>query len=106
MRPSGRKHIVDAIATKNDESVLISLKWQEVSGTVEQKIPFEVICLLKALRDNEGNFHRAYLVLGGPGWTLRTFYVQGGLNPYLIDAERVNIIAFEDFIFKSNRGKL
>jgi len=28
------------------EAILISLKWQQSSGTAEQKVPFEVICLV------------------------------------------------------------
>lgn len=44
-RPGGRKHKVDAIATKGGARIIVSLKWQQVSGTAEQKVPFEVICL-------------------------------------------------------------
>ena len=87
-RPAGGKHIVDARATKDNLSLLISLKWQQVSGTAEQKIPYEIICLLKALRDHNDKYKKAYLVLGGEGWSLRNFFVEGGLNEYLIDAER------------------
>ena len=44
-RPNGRKHMIDLIATRDGHSILISLKWQQVGGTAEQKIPFEAICL-------------------------------------------------------------
>ena len=53
-RPAGGKYIVDAIAIKGDQKVLVSLKWQQVVGTAEQKIPYEVICMLKALKNNQG----------------------------------------------------
>ena len=43
------KHIVDAVAHKHGRNILISLKWQQVSGTAEQKVPFEMICLLEAV---------------------------------------------------------
>lgn len=43
------QHLVDVIAEKGVRKVLISMKWQQVSGTAEQKVPFEVICLLEAL---------------------------------------------------------
>ena len=44
-RFGGGKHRVDAIAQdKLGEHFLISLKWQQVSGTAEQKVPFEAIC--------------------------------------------------------------
>lgn len=75
------QHFVDVIAAKNGREILISMKWQQVSGTAEQKVPFEVICLLEALANRQ--FGKAYLVLGGEGWTLRNFYVGEGLKKYL-----------------------
>ena len=63
------KHIVDAVVEKDGRKFLLSLKWQQVSGTAEQKVPFEVICLIEALED--GKYEKAYVVLGGEGWTLR-----------------------------------
>ena len=44
-----RKHVVDAVAEKDGREVLISVKWQQVAGTAEQKVPFELICLLDAI---------------------------------------------------------
>ena len=72
-RPAGGKHIVGAIAIKGDQKVIVSLKWQQVGGTAEQKISYEVICMLKALKDNQGTYSKAYVVLGGEGWTMRNF---------------------------------
>lgn len=37
------------------------MKWQQVSGTAEQKVPFEVICLMEAVAT--GAYQKAYLVL-------------------------------------------
>ena len=84
------RHFVDAVAEKNGRSFLISVKWQQVAGTAEQKVPFEIICLAEALTD--GRFEKAYLVLGGEGWTLRDFYTTGGLNKYLAHAEKVEVV--------------
>ena len=39
------KHLIDVIALKDGRSILVSMKWQQVSGTAEQKVPYEVICL-------------------------------------------------------------
>src|SRR6266478_1662418 len=66
------RHVVDAIAEKDGRQILVSVKWQQVAGTAEQKVPFEVICLLDALES--GKFEKAYVVLGGEGWTLRNLY--------------------------------
>src|SRR5216117_3927626 len=72
-RFGGGVHIVDVIAEKGGLKYLVSMKWQQVSGTAEQKVPFEVICLVEAM-EILGNFEKAYVVLGGEGWTLRDFY--------------------------------
>ena len=72
-RPNGSKHYLDVIAEREDTSVLISLKWQQSSGTAEQKVPFELICLSEALKQARGKYQSAYLVLGGDGWTLKNF---------------------------------
>jgi len=103
-RLGGRNHRVDAIAEKEGERILVSLKWQQVGGTAEQKVPFEVLCLISAIRT--GNFKRAYVVLGGEGWTLRDFYTAGGLREYLIGSESVEAVTLESFIALANQGRL
>jgi hypothetical protein len=103
-RPGGRVHKVDAVAEKVGEKILVSLKWQQVGGTAEQKVPFEVMCLADEVRG--GNFQKAYVVLGGDGWTLRDFYITGGLKKYLTDADRVTVMTLERFVAVANQGKL
>jgi hypothetical protein len=103
-RFGGGRHLVDVTAEKNGLKILVSLKWQQVSGTAEQKVPFEVICLADAIR--QGTYHKAYLVLGGEGWKLRTFYVGGGLKLYLVDSDKVDILTLEGFVAIANQGKL
>jgi len=104
VRIGGRKHKVDVIARRDGHSVLVSLKWQQTSGTAEQKVPFEVICLADAVQ--AGVAEKAVLVLGGEGWTLRDFYAGGGLASYLKHAEAVDILTLESFIAKANRAQL
>ncbi len=106
-RLGGGRHFVDVLAEDREGGkYLISLKWQQVPGTAEQKVPFEVLCLIETLLSSGENFRRAYLVLGGPGWRLRDFFVQGGLNKYLIYTELVRIVTLEDFIALANKGNL
>lgn len=103
-RPGGRTHKVDAVAQRDQKRWLVSLKWQQVGGTAEQKVPFEVMCLAEAVQ--QGDYERAYLVLGGEGWKLREFYVGGGLSKYLRGTERVEITTLEAFVARANMGGL
>ena len=103
-RLGGGRHIVDAVAMKDGQKILISMKWQQVSGTAEQKVPFEVICLAEAVLT--GGFAKAYLVLGGEGWKLRGFFTGGGLRNHLVHADKVEILTLEGFVAKANQGKL
>ena len=103
-RLGGGRHRVDVLAEKNGQRFLISLKWQQVGGTAEQKVPFEVICLIDAVQG--GDFAKAYVVLGGDGWTLRDFYTSGGLNQYIQRADEVEVVTLERFVAKANGGEL
>lgn len=103
-RIGGGTHKVDAVAEGPAKPILVSLKWQQVGGTAEQKVPFEVICLSEAVRG--GAYSKAYLVLGGEGWTLRSFYTSGGLNEHLKHTDEVQILTLEGFVALANQGKL
>ena len=103
-RPGGRSHRVDVLVENHGRPILVSMKWQQVSGTAEQKVPFEVICLAEAIR--EGGFAGAYLVLGGAGWTLREFYTGDGLRQHLVGTDQVRIVTLEQFVALANRGRL
>ena len=106
-RLGGGKHVVDVVAyDSTGRGYLISLKWQQVSGTAEQKVPFEVMCLARAVSENEPRYGKAYLVLGGPSWKLRDFYTDGGLRLYLRNEDLVDIVSLEAFVAKANRGEL
>lgn len=106
-RLGGGKHIVDVLAEDQDgRTFLISLKWQQVSGTAEQKVPFEAICLADAVMSSQGKYHKAYLVLGGGGWRLRDFFVGGGLRKHLRCSNLVNIVSLESFVAMANQGQL
>jgi hypothetical protein len=103
-RVGGRTHKVDAIAEKNGESALVSLKWQQTGGTAEQKVPFEVMCLADAVRAQHAS--RAYLVLGGDGWTLRDYYTSGAMAEHLVHAALVRVVTLEAFVRLANNGQL
>jgi hypothetical protein len=110
-RFGGGKHVADVVAEKGGQKYLLSLKWQQSSGTAEQKVPFEVISLAEAVR--AGAFSKAYLILGGTdsakgsmGWKLRQFYTGGGLKEHLVYADKVDILTLESFVARANQGRL
>jgi hypothetical protein len=110
----GRKHKVDWLVTTRDgTNILVSVKWQQSSGTAEEKVPFEIMCLADAIAKSNGKYRKAYLILGGTqqstsaqGWTLRGLYLGEGLKQYLKNCESVEVVSLEGFIAKANQGKL
>jgi len=112
-KPNQRKQIVDLVVYDANRKILVSKKWQQSGGTAEEKIPFEVIMLANACQ--KFNYAKAYLVLGGTdedkglntrGWTLRQWYLRGGLKDWIKNHERVEIIGSDAFIAKINRREL
>jgi len=95
---------VDLVAEKSGHEFLISMKWQQSSGTAEQKVPFEIICLAEAVKATP-NYKRGYVVLGGPGWTLRDYYVDN-IQKHLVGTEAVRVLSLEAFVALANEGKL
>ena len=105
-RPNGGKHMIDIVAKKGEHSWLISLKWQQSSGTAEQKVPYEVICLSEALKQSRGQHKAAYLVLGGDGWTLKKFYLSGGLDRHLSLDQPVQVLSLDRLLELAQKGLL
>ena len=99
-------HRIDALAKDTDNRLhLVSMKWQQTSGTAEQKIPFEVISLVDMLMQ-DNRFSTAHLVLGGDGWRYKDFYIKGGLSPFIKNAHLVKICSLDQFVTLANQGQL
>lgn len=94
--------MVDIVAIRGEEKILVSLKWQQTSGTAEQKVPYEFLCLAHAL-ESDPTYDRAYLVLGGKGWTKREFFVQN-LSSWIVGNPRVQVMESDDFHALANTG--
>jgi hypothetical protein len=103
-RCGGGGHRIDFVATREGDTILVSTKWQEIAGTAEQKVPYEVMCLADAVRSNPGT--RAYVVLGGEAWKLRDYFTSGKLREHLKHAELVRIETLEGFVRLANRGEM
>jgi hypothetical protein len=103
------KHKIDyLIEDRGGGQILVSTKWQQVAGTAEDKVPYEVICLADSVNTSSGKFKKAYLVIGGEGWKsrLKDFYLSSGLNRFLKNCEAVEIISLENFVARANKKAL
>lgn len=107
-KPGGGRHRVDLVVTRpNGSKFLASLKWQQVGGTAEEKVPFEVIKLLHSLRESAGLYDKAYIILGGDGWSdLQEFYLGPEFRTYLRESDKVEILLLNEAIRRANRQEL
>ena len=103
-RLGGGRHMADILASKGGRHVLISLKWQQVGGTAEQKVPYEFMCLAHALIENP-ELDSAYIVIGGTGWTKDSFFL-GDLVNWVNTNEKVRVIRLDDFVARANSGAI
>ena len=93
---NGGRHYVDVLLNNTE---LLSLKYQRVQGTAEEKIPFEVMKLQHAVVDH--GYKSATIVLAGPdkAWKWKNYYLgedfQRDMKKIYPD---VNIISHEQFI--------
>ena len=98
------RHMVDVVAERDGARYIVSLKWQQVSGTAEQKVPFEIMCLNEILES--GDYTGAYLVLGGDAWRFRDFFTSNRLRDHMRVSERITVMSLESFVAKVNREGL
>lgn len=100
LRPTGGAHNVDLIVNVTDEvRDIISLKFQDVSGTAEEKIPYEQICLQHACETY--GYRSGVIVLAGPGWKHDDCYREGVLNNWM-KVSNVKVLNFDEFLDEYN----
>jgi len=63
-----------------------------------------VIKLIHALKN--GNYKTAYLILGGNGWSIKNFFLNGELKEYIPESNKVHIVDLDTFVGPANSGKL
>ena len=103
-RLGGGKHKADIVAEKDGVKIIVSLKWQQTSGTAEQKVPYEFMCLADAVHRNH-DIQRAYIVIGGNGWTKDRFFIYN-LDKWVNTKEDVQVMRSDSFIALANQGEL
>ena len=101
-RLGGGRHYADILAEKGGKRYLVSLRWRKTPGANEQTLVFEVISFLEAVR--RGRYEKVLLILGGPGWSMREFYLKE-LKRHLRE-EKAVIFTLEDFLTRAERGRL
>ena len=62
------------------------------------------MCLADVLSRNE-DVHKAYIVIGGDGWTKDSFFL-GELNDWVNTTEYVGVVRLDTFVAKANQGLL
>lgn len=109
-KPGGGKHRVDHVVMRlNGTKILVSCKTQHVSGTAEEKIPYELIKLSHTLKSDPEQWGTyAVLIINGNGWS-------GSVKPMLDDdlfkwmpeaRNRVHVYySVEEFIKKEFPGR-
>lgn len=108
-KPGGGRHKADIVGMRpNGSKFIVSLKWQQTAGSAEEKIPFEVIKLLHAFRESANTYDKAYIVIGGDGFSagLVEFYTSAEFRSYLQNSERIELLTLNDVITRANRGLL
>lgn len=98
---TGRNHRIDLIIGET----LVSLKYQDKSGTAEEKIPYEVMILDHLVRQFD-QYNSAIIVLYGEnGWRLKDFYLsesfQNEMNILWPNVKIMNHEQFCDYILNS-----
>ena len=71
IKPGGGRHRVDwEVIDKADPNSrgLISCKFQGTSGTAEEKMAYEVIKLLHAMK-LDSRYKKSWIIMGGEGWS-------------------------------------
>lgn len=87
------RHCVDILLKETQE--VISLKFQCVAGTAEEKVPYEVLVLQNLV--NKGKCKSATIVLAGDAWTQKDWYLTEGFCSKM-NCPDVRIIEHDDFL--------
>ena len=95
---NGGRHYVDILL---NDTELLSLKYQKVQGTAEEKILFEIMKLQHAVTDH--GYKSAVIVIAGPdkAWKWKEYYLgdefQSAMKKIYPD---VRIISHEQFVLE------
>jgi hypothetical protein len=96
LKRNGGKHYTDVLLNSSE---LISLKFQCVQGSVEEKVPFEFMKLQDAIDDY--GYKSATIVLAGPdkAWKWKDYYLSDAFSSRMkLAYPNVRVISHNQFI--------
>lgn len=102
IKPGGGRHRVDwEIIDKANPSTrgLISCKFQGTSGTAEEKMAYEVIKLLHAMKIDT-RYKKSWIIMGGEGWSagMREF-IKNHLGEWIPEMnDKISILTTDQLI--------
>jgi len=104
----GGTYHADALIHDANGDIIVSAKWQQVSGTAEQKLIYDIASLLKIIREAGGRYRKAYVVLGGTGFSnnARNFLLGQGHRSIFTDGELVEVVSIDRFLALANSKQL
>ncbi|MER3448146.1 MAG: hypothetical protein C4291_15585 [Candidatus Dadabacteria bacterium] len=85
----------------------MSAKWQQTKGTAEEKILWDIANLIAIVRGS-GRYRKAYVVLGGGGFSngMRDFLLRQGHSSVLQDGHLVEVVSLDEFLARANQGRM
>lgn len=104
---SGIQEAVFVSASIDEGSeVLIAERWKQGSFHAEEYLPNDIIRLIHAQKTSRGRFRKAYLVLGGSGWTRADIKFAEALKEYILGYNEVEILAYHKFLGRARKKAL
>lgn len=103
-RLGGGNFKADFFAQKGEQNIVVTAKWQESSGSAENKIPYDYMCLADVIL-KEQELTKGYLVLGGDGWSKSNFFLNELRNWVNCDVD-VTVILLSSFVVNARLGRL
>ena len=104
---TGEAYIADFVVYHPSGNIIVSAKWQQTKGTAEEKILWDIANLIAIVRGS-GGYRKAYVVLGGGGFSegMLNFLLRQGHSGILQDGHLVEVVSLEDFLTRANQGRI
>lgn len=104
----GGNYRADAVIRDSSGDIIVSAKWQQVSGTAEQKIVYDIASLLKIIQESAGRYRKAYVVLGGTGFSdnARNYLLAQSHCDLFTQGHLVEVLSLDSFLARANKESL